>query len=275
MPKRNNILIVDDDPKIASTLARMLKSMHEATIAHSGEEALPLLTQTQFDLVLLDVHLPKMDGYDVLEAVKDRYPHLPVVMLTGFGSIDSAVYAMKHGAFDYLQKPILYEQLVESVKKALQHARREQQRQKALVKAHRLLEAGLQKLDQFAPDGDDLFLPESDIEPSTPTAEPGRYLQKGPLLIDLYRREATLNEAPLDLTAGEYDLLLCLAQNAPRVMDPQEVVQKTRGFECSLHEARELIRWQIYLLRQKVEADPSVPKYIINVRGQGYMWAAA
>jgi DNA-binding response OmpR family regulator len=193
-------------------------------------------------------------------------------MLTGFSTVDSAVRAMRNGAMNYLQKPASKAQILESVKEGLAQAQRERQRNKLLLKARQLLESSLQQLDEVMPASTD---PVVEADTLTQVADPDRFLQKGPLVIDLYRRKATLNEELLDLTAGEYDLLLCLVQKAPQVLSPQALVRETRGYECSLSEARELIRWQVYLLRQKVETDPSAPQYILNVRGRGYMWAAA
>jgi DNA-binding response OmpR family regulator len=193
-------------------------------------------------------------------------------MLTGFSSVDSAVFAMRNGALNYLEKPASKEEILQSVEDGLARARRERQRNAFLLKARQMLESGLQQLDEIMPGQTDLL---AEAENGHQNADPDRFLQKGPLTIDTYRRKATLNGELLDLTAGEYDLLYSLAKYAPQVLNPQELVQETRGFECSLSEARELIRWQVYLLRQKVELDPAAPQYILNVRGRGYMWAAA
>jgi DNA-binding response OmpR family regulator len=195
-----------------------------------------------------------------------------VIMLTGYSTVDSAVYALRHGAFDYLRKPISTDEIFDRVQDSLLHARRERQRDDVLLKARQLLYAGIQQLDEVVPEPVDLT---SEVEAEEERVDPDRFLERGPLTVDTYRHKATLNGELLDLTAGEYDLLLCLARHAPQVMSPPKIVQETKGYECSLVEAREIVRWQVYLLRQKVELDPSSPQYVLNVRGRGYMWAGA
>jgi DNA-binding response OmpR family regulator len=211
-----------------------------------------------------------MDGLEVLDELKQQLPQTVIIMLTAYSSVDSAVHAMRNGALHYLQKPASNDEILTSVEEGLKHAQREQKREAALLRVHQLLQSGLQELDGVVPEELE-GVPEP--EPAEPVEDPDRYLRRGELVVDLYRRQVTLKGEPLDLTAGEYDLLLCLAQDAPRVIDPQELVERTRGFECELTEAREIIRWQVYLLRQKVELNPSSPQYVLNVRGQGYLWA--
>lgn len=268
------VLLVDDEPAIRLSLAEILEleSQYNVVVAASGEEALALAAETELDLVLLDIHMPGMNGLRVLDSLKRQYPLLVVIMLTGHSTVDSAVHAMRHGAAHYLQKPVTPSDILESVKDGLAEARRERQRNATLLKTRQLLEASLRQLDEATPEQTDLL---AEAKSSGQALDPDRFLQKGPLVLDVYRRAATLDKQSLDLTAGEYDLLLCLVQHAPQVLDPQELVRQTRGFESTLHEARDLIRWQVYLLRQKVEVDPSSPKYILNVRGRGYMWAPA
>jgi DNA-binding response OmpR family regulator len=270
------ILVVDDERNVRKTMAGTLKQLYDVTTAGSGEEAMALATKTSFDLVLLDIHLPGMSGLQVLEAIKQEQPHVIVIIMTGYATVDNAIQALRCGATNYLRKPARYEEILASVKDGLAEAQRERQRNLVIRKAQQFLEAGLEQLSEV--------LPQSDSHPGAPAGapangasqtglDPDRFLQKGPLVMDLYRRQANIHDKALDLTAGEYDLLLCLVQNAPQVLDPQLLVERTRGYECSLSEAREIIRWQVYLLRQKLEADPSSPQYILNVRGKGYMWA--
>jgi DNA-binding response OmpR family regulator len=267
--EKSHILVVDDEPGIRLTLRGALKPFYHVTAVGSGEEALDLASESDFDLVLLDLYLPGMNGLETLRKLKRRHPRVVIIMLTGQASVDSAVYAMRHGALHYLQKPASNAQILESVREGLDHAEREQEREAVLHKARQFLQAGLQELGTLVEDED----AGEETGDQAPAVDEERFLQRGPLTLDVYRRQASLDDEWLDLTAGEYDLLLCLAQHAPQVLSPQTLVQETRGYECSLSEARELIRWQIYLLRQKVEPDPSSPQYILNVRGRGYMWA--
>jgi DNA-binding response OmpR family regulator len=273
------ILIVDDEQSIRMALSGVLNADYDTTTADSGEKALELAASEPFDLILLDILLPGIDGLEVLEALHEQAPDTIVIMLTAHGTIESAVSAMRHGALNYLRKPASNDKILESVKEGLKHAAEARHRKAVLLKAKRLLSTGLQELAEVMPEGVEAeSYPEETPAPAgtagaSATADPDRYLHCGPLTVDLYRRIAELKGAELDLTAGEYDLLLCLVQAAPKVLDPQELVRRTRGFECELQEARELIRWQVYLLRQKIEDDSSDPQYILNVRGRGYMWA--
>ncbi len=268
---RARILIVDDESNLRKSLAHLLDEKYVVKAVGTGEDALLVLKEEPYDLMLLDIHLPKMSGLEVLEQVREAYPELVVIMLTGYASLDNAIFALQQGATNYLRKPAAREELLESVEDGLRHARIEQQRSAMLVKAKRLFETGLEHLEEIVPAK---MLESSDLEVGRKAPEdPDRFLQAGPLRIDLYRRQAEMRGETLDLTAGEYDLLLCLVENAPKVMDPQTIVKETRGFECNLFEARDLVRWQVYLLRQKVEQDPSSPEFVLNVRGKGYMWA--
>lgn len=270
MTNKAKILVVDDEAYIRQLLLRILCPHYQVEAVSNGEDALLLAAKAEFDLVLLDIHLPGIGGLELLQAIRQQQPQIVIIMLTGQSSVDSAVYTLRHGATNYLEKPVSSDDLLHSIQDGLSQARRERQRNDLIRKARQLLQAGLDQLDEITPHQTDLTA----AEESDPSPDPNRFLTKGPLVIDTYRRMATLNGELLDLTAGEYDLLLCLAQNAPRVLGPRELVQMTRGFECSLAEARELIRWQVYLLRQKIEIDPSAPQYILNVRGRGYMWSA-
>jgi DNA-binding response OmpR family regulator len=276
--ERERILVVDDEPNMRAALAGLLEDNYGVDAVGSGEEALLSMSEELYNLVILDINLPAMDGMEVLKRVREHSPDVAVVIMTGHASIDSAITALQHGATHYLQKPASGDEILNSVKKGLEHSRRERKRSAMLLKAKKFFETGLEYLEGIAPEAgqlpDDLIeAMEIDDEITQEYDDPDRFLKTGPLLIDSYRREAKLHGELLDLTAGEYDLLLCLARNAPKVLDPRAIVEETRGFECTLHEARDLIRWQVYLLRQKIEEDPSSPEFIVNVRGKGYMWA--
>lgn len=103
-----NILIVDDEPLIRKSLYEILKiEGYLAHMAQSGEEAVDVLKKMPCDIVIADMKLPKMSGLELLGYVKDHKPGVEVILMTGFGTIESAVEAMKKGAFDYITKPII------------------------------------------------------------------------------------------------------------------------------------------------------------------------
>jgi len=106
------ILVVDDEKNIRVTLAQCLADAgHEVDLAVSGEHALEKLEAGEYDLVLLDIKLPDLDGVEVLRRIKHRRPDQAVVMITAYGTIETAVETMKLGALDYLQKPFTPEEI--------------------------------------------------------------------------------------------------------------------------------------------------------------------
>jgi len=117
-----SILIVDDDRNILFLLSEVLtRQNHQVTKANDGAKAIPLLQQQDFDLVISDLHMKQVNGIEVLKAVKKKDPNLDILILTGYGTVNSAVQAMKLGAFDYLTKPLNIEELRMKVDQALEH----------------------------------------------------------------------------------------------------------------------------------------------------------
>ena len=107
------ILIVDDEPIKRSVLADGLRAAgHSPSSAANPLEAEPLLAKTQFDVILTDLRMPGQDGLSFLRNLKRQRPEQPVIVMTAYGTVDTAVEAMKLGAFDYLQKPFLTEELL-------------------------------------------------------------------------------------------------------------------------------------------------------------------
>ena len=115
------ILIVDDEPEIRSLLSKGLsKNGYSILLADRRETALRLLDEKSLDLVITDVKLPDGDGLQLLETIKNRAAHIPVIVMTGFGSIANAVEVMRRGAFDYILKPFALESLEQRIQMALQ-----------------------------------------------------------------------------------------------------------------------------------------------------------
>jgi len=125
--KEETILIVDDDPSIREFLEIFfLNEGYDIICTSNGLEALEILKTKEVALVLTDLKMPKMDGIELLKAIKKSYPHLPVIMITAFASLESAVEAMNEGAWDYVSKPFQLEEVRQVVEKALTSAKREQ-----------------------------------------------------------------------------------------------------------------------------------------------------
>jgi DNA-binding NtrC family response regulator len=114
------ILIVDDEKNILLTIRHALEPKgYEVASATTGEEALRLLEQQVFDLMLLDLKLPGIDGMSVLKEASERQPNVPVIIISAYGTVGNAVEAMKLGAIDFLEKPFSPEELREAVRRIL------------------------------------------------------------------------------------------------------------------------------------------------------------
>ncbi len=114
------ILIVDDESSIRDTLAGILSDEgFEAVGVESAERAIAALDRDLVDLVLLDIWMPGMDGMEALPRIKELYPHLPVIMISGHGNIETAVQATKMGAYDFIEKPLSYDKIILSITNAI------------------------------------------------------------------------------------------------------------------------------------------------------------
>ena len=117
-PKLKTVLIVDDDEGMRDTLTAILKREYRVLRVASGEAALPVLNREDVDLILLDVRLPGISGFEVLRIVKENYSLIEVIMISAISEIETAVQAMKHGAYHYVTKEFDYDQLRSLVRNA-------------------------------------------------------------------------------------------------------------------------------------------------------------
>jgi len=115
------IMVVDDEEDFLETIVKRLRRRRvDVTGVESGLEALRKLEEEPFDVVILDVKMPDMDGIDVLKRIKKRWPRVEVIMLTGHASVESGIQGLQHGAFDYVMKPAELDDLMEKVRRAHQ-----------------------------------------------------------------------------------------------------------------------------------------------------------
>jgi DNA-binding response OmpR family regulator len=268
MTSAAHILVVDDEANLRRTVARILqRAGFEVTTASNGQEGLALLAEDHFDLVYMDIRMPDMNGLEALKSIHASYPQLPVILFTGQPDLNSAVSALRHGAMDYLQKPLKPELLIERAKTALakleiERRRRELQSQiESLQTELRGLETG------------------EAVEPPAPgagAADPDkRYLKRGILTLDLHTRRVSVgSKQSIFLPPTSFDYLLALARHAPNIVDYQTLVTEAQGYQASPREAQELVKWHIHHIRQAIEPDISHPTFVINVRGSGYRLVA-
>jgi DNA-binding response OmpR family regulator len=257
------ILVVDDEVSLRTTMAELLSAEdREIVTAGSGEEALAYLDDDHFDLIIVDLVMPGIDGLQVMDVAQKLSPQTKVIMLTAYGTLDSAVQAMRRGATDYLLKPASAPEIEAAVERALQ-LRYEEAHREELIK--RIGDA----LDELR--GRDVQ--ESTALPPRPRQE--RFLQARGIIIDLQKHIVTMNGESLDLTPTELRLLSTLIANADQVMSCRDLVYQVQNYETDEREARSIIRVYIRRLRQKIEPEPSTPRYILNVRGAGYMFSTS
>ncbi len=253
------ILVVDDEADIRMMVGQALSRLpgYEVREATSKAEALRLFHQETFDLVLTDLSMEHPNaGVELLQAVKQRAPETIVLLLTGYGTLESAIAALRLGADDYLIKPSSIHEIRESVANALAR-RSESVRQRELLAN---IATTLQALSHPA------RAAAGTPEP-TPPASGDRYLLIGNLKLDLHTYQATVGDELLDLTATEFAILRTLAQAGGRTLSFDEIVASVHGYQANRDEARNLLASHVRNLRRKLGG---AAEYLHNVRGVGY-----
>jgi len=254
------ILLVDDETNIRAGLNAILqKDGHEVRDTASATDALQLLSRFAAETAVLDIRMPGMSGTELLAAIKESHPHTAVVMLTGHGSLETAMTAVKKGAFDYLLKPAKADALRDVIRRAILESRR-QREQAVLLET---LQAGLSRLQDLPGAG-----PTHSSQPDA-----GRLLMAGDLEINRATYEVRYAGQVVELTPTEYSLLLALAEQGGAVINYVTLTRVVLEYEAAVWEAKELIKRHIYTLRQKLESHPDQPHLILNVRGVGYRLA--
>ncbi|HWQ45789.1 MAG TPA: response regulator transcription factor [Longilinea sp.] len=228
------IMIVDDEIALQETLAYNLK--HQGYLVETvsdGAAALELARKIHPDLIILDIMLPGMDGFEVCRTLRQE-ASTPVLMLTARDNEIDRVVGLEVGADDYLTKPFSMRELLARVK--------------AMLRRVRMIR------DEVTPTND------------SPIAH--KLLKFTNLTIDDTRREVTLDGIPLPLKPKEYELLIYFAQHQGQVISREQLVDKVWGWDY-FGDSRTVdvhVRW----LRQKIEKDSSVPTRLVTVRGAGY-----
>ncbi len=236
---KTNILIVDDEPIARQSLSDILRLEGYSVISvPSGEAAVDHLRNYAVDLMIVDLKMPGMNGLDVIQVANQLVPDAEIILLTAYGSMESAVEALRQRVHDYLLKPASPTQIIESVKRGLERraarlARQaEGQAESALIKA----------LD--------------DIE------------------IDLMRRTVSSKGQTESLTPAEGHLLKVFVENPSKVFTHRELVLLVQGYDVSQREAQEILRPLVSRLRHKLECFPALYERIVSVRGTGYVFEA-
>jgi len=226
------ILVVDDEPIIVKVLDSRLKANgYDVITASDGQEALTKARADSPDLIVLDVMLPKLDGWEILRRLR-RAKSTPVLMLTAKTSELDRVLGLEVGADDYLSKPFSVPELVARVN------------------------AILRRSGEYQAD---------------PGADESAALQCGGLFMDPGARRVRIDDADVDLTAREFDLLWHFARNPGRAFTRTQLLNSVWGYGHDGYE--HTVNSHINRLRAKIESDPSKPKYILTVWGVGYKFS--
>ena len=137
----SKILVIDDEKSIRNTLKEVLEyENHQVDLAEDGNTGLELFAANTYDVVLCDINMPKMDGIDVLFKINECAADIPVIMISGHGNIDTAVEAIKKGAYDFLEKPLDLNRLLITIRNAMDKSRLVTQTQALKSKVSRMYE---------------------------------------------------------------------------------------------------------------------------------------
>jgi len=234
----HKVLVVEDEPALVDTLEyNLLKQGYEVVIAMDGAKALDMARRERPDVVVLDIMLPVMDGFEVCRILRQE-TNVPILMLTARTDEVDKIVGLEVGADDYLSKPFSMRELMARVKALLRRVRlaREEANEQAAEKRD--------------------------------AATRQETLVFGDLTIDLNRREVSCKGQAQHLKPKEFDLLVFLARNRGIVLSRDLVLERVWGWDydggsrtVDVH-----VRW----LREKIEQDPSRPVRIVTVRGVGY-----
>ncbi len=237
------VLIVDDEEAIRYFASYGLTQagwhVHEVG---SGEEALAWLEYNSCDVILLDLHMAGIDGLEVLRHVKENSPEVMVVIMTAYATIESAIEAVRQGAFDYLQKPCMLNDIIACTSRAMaEKAKRDQQRKLA---------------QQVATN-----------QPTNISSSP-HIIKSGALVIKLGSHTVLLEGKQVSLTPTEYGLLKILSQTLGQSVSIEDLIEQGLGYRSGDPQSLETLRVHISRLRRKLGSG-----YVVTVRGGGYTLA--
>jgi two-component system, OmpR family, response regulator MtrA len=229
MAAKARILVVDDEPPIGDIVSTALgKVGYEVHYAMDAEQAIAVFQREPIDLFILDIMMPRMDGFTLCEWIRRR-SNLPVIMLTAKGSVNDIVHGLKVGADDYITKPFTVKELEARVGAVLR--RTFWGEETAGAKAITIAE----------------------------------------IHIDSEARLVTARGDKVRLSPTEFELLHYMMSRAGQVINRTALFRDVWGYDSV--EDSNLVEVGIRRLREKIEADPSKPRYILTVRGVGYQFA--
>ena len=231
------ILIVEDEKNIVDILSyNLTKEGYTALEAYDGESGLQLALEQDPDLILLDLMLPKKNGFDVCREIRQAGRTTPILMLTAREEETDKVLGLELGADDYITKPFSMRELLARVK------------------------ANIRRVG--------MLTDPAQIRPSAASR-----LEQGRIAIDTELLMAYKDGAPLELTQREYELLKFLASNPGKVFSREALMENVWNYEGYVGDVR-AVDVAIRRLREKVEDDPASPQFVVTRRGLGYLFNA-
>ncbi|MFN8488165.1 MAG: response regulator transcription factor [Caldilineaceae bacterium] len=255
------ILVVDDEPHIRHAIAHALTLLGYAVEeVGSGREALLQLDTHTYDALLLDINMPDMNGVEVMQAVRTKNLDTAIVVLTGHGSLESAIAAIHSHVAEYLLKPASISAIQTALATVL--AQRDQnQRTQQLLNTIKQAVEGLHDLDTSA-------------HPK-PSESSDQFLQVGPIRFDRRHRTVMyMDTRPYTVTLSESEahILEAFLRHPGQLLTCRQLAA-TLDYDLEEYEAEELVRPHISRLRQHLRAMPGVPTMIQTVRGRGYRFS--
>ena len=245
-----NILIVEDEKDIAEILEyNILRKGYSAKTAYDGETGLAMALSGEYDLILLDVMLPKMDGFELCRRVRQSLD-TPIIMLTAREEENDKILGLELGADDYMTKPFALGELFSRIKANI-----------------RRYSGELRTLS--GPQDAVSDLQHRQTEPSETVSTQNGVIQIDDLCIDCTKYHVTKGTKELSLSKKEYDLLEFLAKNRGQKFKQEDLLENVWGYEGFYGDVR-AVDVTISRLRKKIEDNPSDPKFIRNMRGVGY-----
>lgn len=233
MSRKENILIIEDEEAIRTGLVDVLVYHgYDTDFAADGNTGLEKALTGKYDLILLDIMLPGMDGYTVCEYIRKEDREQPIIMLTAKSSDEDIIQGLQLGADDYVAKPFSVAQLVLRIQAVLRRS-------------------GLSNATEHM-------------------IELGNSGQPNHLKIDGRNLSATKNKEEIHFTRREMDILLYLANHAERPVPRDELLNKIWGYAKNLELETRTVDIHVAKLRRKIEHDPAKPCHLITVRGAGY-----
>lgn len=232
----SSVLIIEDDREIASVIAINIEDLgfHTKQV-HDGESGLEHARGGEYDLVILDVMLPKMDGITVCKKIRKNDPYTPILMLTARAEEIDRILGLELGADDYMTKPFSMRELTARVK--------------ALLRRSQTAKPQASDEQEYAED----------------------LVRIGDLVMDFKKHKTSIKGADLDLTVKEFELLGLFVRNPGRAYSRADLLNLIWGYNFEGYE--HTVNTHINRLRNKIETDPAKPQYLLTVWGIGYRFA--